>query len=274
MSLTSDQLEHYREYGWVAPIDVMSEDEAGHYLAQLEAAEEKYPGAFAARNRNNSHMSFPFIADLAFNKKIIAIAESIVGENMGLTSTVLFAKEPKSSSYVSWHQDATYMGLNSSNLTTGWLALTHSNETNGCVAVIPKSHIGGMVEHKDTFGEDNILTRGQEVADIDKSTAVNLVLKPGQMSFHGPWLVHGSLPNNSDKRRIGLALQSYFGEDVRPARGEHHVMHIQGKPLADEFIEVARPTETFSEENVAAREAANKAFSDVLYEGAKIKRNM
>jgi len=274
MSLTKEQLEHYREYGWIAPIDIMSEDEAGHYLAQLEDAEKKYPDSFAKKNRNNPHISFPFIADIAFNKKITSIAASIVGENMALWSSVLFAKEPKSNAYVSWHQDATYMGLNSDNLTTGWLALTHSNESNGCVAVIPKSHQEGMVQHKDTFGENNILTRGQEVADIDKSSAVNLVLKPGQMSFHGPWLVHGSLPNNSDSRRIGLALQSYIGDDVRPVRGEHHVMHIHGKPLAEEFVEVPRPTEAYSEENKILRDKANKAFSDVLYEGAKIKRNM
>ena len=67
MSLSIEQLEHYREYGWIAPIDIMSEDEAGYYLSQLEDAEEKYPGAFSARNRNHSHISFPFIADLAFN---------------------------------------------------------------------------------------------------------------------------------------------------------------------------------------------------------------
>jgi len=274
MSLNSEQLEHYREYGWIAPIDIMSEDEATHILASLEEAEQKYPNAFSAKNRNNAHISFPFIADIAFNKKITSAAASIVGENLALWSTVLFAKEPKSSSFVSWHQDATYLGLASHNLTTGWLALTHSNENNGCVAVIPKSHQRGLVEHKDSFGEDNILTRGQEVADIDKSQAVNLVLRPGQMSFHGPWLVHGSLPNKSDSRRIGLALQSYIGDDVRPARGEHHVMHIQGSPLAKEFIEIPRPTEAFSDKNRAAREAANKAFSDILYDGAKIKRNM
>ena len=274
MSLSKVQIEHYREFGWVAPVDIMSEDEAAYYLSRLEQAELDYPGQFSARYRNNAHISFPFMADIAFNKKIVSAAASLVGENMSLLGTVLFAKEPKSSSYVSWHQDATYMGLASNNLTTGWLALTHSNLENGCVAVIPKTHHQGMVKHNDTFGEDNILTRGQEVADIDKSTAVNLILRPGQMSFHGPWLVHGSLPNNSDSRRIGLALQSYLGDDVKPARGEHHVMHIQGAPVSNDFIEVPRPTETYSEENRLARDKANDAFADVLYEGAKMKRNM
>lgn len=282
MSLSKDQIEHYREFGWVSPIDIMSEDEAGHYLAKLEKAEAEYPGAFSARNRNNAHISFPFMADIAFNKKIISAAASLVGENISLLGTVLFAKEPKSSSYVSWHQDSTYMGLDfdtisgtlSNSLVTGWLALTHSNEDNGCVAVIPKTQHQGMVKHDDTFDEDNILTRGQIIPDIDKSKAVNLVLRPGQMSLHGPWLVHGSLPNNSDSRRIGLALQSYLGKDVRPARGEHHAMHIQGKSIAKEFVEVARPTEAFTEKNQHAREMANKAFSDVLYEGAKIRRNI
>ncbi len=274
MSLSKEQIEHYREHGWIAPIDIMSEDEATAIKVKLEGAEAKYPDQLKAQNRNNPHISFPFIADLAFNKKIVSAAASLIGEDISLWSSVLFAKDPNSSSYVSWHQDATYMAMKSDNHVTGWFALTHSEVESGCVAVIPETHHDGIVVHKDTFGNDNILTRGQKIENIDASKAINLILKPGQMSFHHPWLVHGSLPNRSNYRRIGIALQTYMSPEVRPTRGEHHVMHIQGtKPIQD-FISVPRPNEECSDGNIRAREAANKAFSDVLYQGAKIRRRL
>ena len=92
---------------------------------------------------------------------------------MAFWSSVLFIKEPHSGAFVSWHQDATYMILNSDNHVTAWIALIPSTEESGCVAVIPGTHRQGIVNHEDTFGEDNILTRGQRVMGIDESQAVN-----------------------------------------------------------------------------------------------------
>ena len=274
MALTQTQIDHYREHGWVAPVDIMSEDEATAIRLKLEAAEAKYPTQLKAQNRNNPHISFPFIADLALNEKIVAAAASLIGADISLWSSVLFAKDPNSTSYVSWHQDATYMAMSSDNHVTAWFALTHSKEESGCVAVIPNTHHDGIVKHTDTFGNENILTRGQKIENIDATKAINLELKPGQMSLHHPWLVHGSLPNRSNYRRIGIALQTYMSPEVRPTRGEHHVMHIQGAPLTDEFIEVPRPSDECTEENIQARQVANQAFSDVLYHGAKSRRQL
>lgn len=274
MVLSKEQIAHYREHGWIAPIDIMSEAEAATLAKTLEAAEAKYPDHLHAENRNNAHLSFPFLADLAHHEKIVAAAADLVGHNMALWSTVLFIKEPQTGSFVSWHQDATYLALNNDNFVTAWIALTPSTAESGCVAVIPGTHREGIVKHEDTYGEDNILTRGQQVIDVDESQAVNLELRPGQMSLHHPWLVHGSLPNKSNQRRVGIAMQSYLGDDVRPEHGEHHVIHIQGAEVPAEFIRAQRPKNVCDEAGVLAREAANKAFSDVLYTGAKIRRKL
>ncbi|MEH6455727.1 MAG: phytanoyl-CoA dioxygenase family protein [Cocleimonas sp.] len=274
MALSKEQIAHYREHGWIAPIDIMSEAEAATLAQTLEAAEAKYPEHLHSENRNNAHLAFPFLADLVLHEKIVAAAASLVGADMSLWSSVLFIKEANSGSFVSWHQDATYMALNSDNHVTAWIALTPSIEESGCVAVIPGTHREGIVKHEDTFGEDNILTRGQKVTHIDESQAINLELRPGQMSLHHPWLVHGSLPNKSNQRRIGIAMQSYMGANVKPEYGEHHVMHIQGAAVPAEFIRSKRPIYECDEEGVSVREASNKAFSDVLYEGAKVRRKL
>ncbi|MGK0270995.1 MAG: hypothetical protein ACI88H_001648 [Cocleimonas sp.] len=50
MSLSKEQIAHYREHGWIAPIDIMSEDEATAIKVKLEAAEAKYPDQLKAQN--------------------------------------------------------------------------------------------------------------------------------------------------------------------------------------------------------------------------------
>jgi len=273
-ALTAEQIERFRTDGWISPIDVFSPAEAAEQLAELEAAEAQWPGQLVDQNRNNAHLSFPFLADIATDERIVDCARALVGADIVLWSSVLFIKDSDSSAFVSWHQDATYMALEPANFVTAWVALSPSTIENGCVSVIPGTHRAGRRNHEDTFGADNILTRGQQVDDIDDTEAEHLTLAPGQMSLHHPWLVHGSQPNRSATRRVGFALQSYLGSDVRPTRGEHHVMHIAGAPVADHWVEALRPTATCDRAGSATRDAANAAFADVLYDGAEKRREL
>ncbi len=278
MSLSPEHVGHYETEGWIAPIDVMSAPDAALLAAELERMEARFPEHLHAEHRNNAHLAFPFLADLACHPTIVEAASSLVGPDLSLWSTVLFIKEPDSAAFVSWHQDAFYMGLESgeaprANWVTAWLALTPSTLESGCVSVIPGTH-RRQAEHEDTFGQDNILTRGQQVTDVDPAQAVHLELQPGQMSLHHPWLVHGSQPNRSGARRVGLAMQSYLGSDVRPVRGEHHVMHVSGAPVSPAFVESPRPTATATPEGAAVRAAANQALADVLYDGANERRSL
>lgn len=80
---------------------------------------------------------------------------------------------------------------------------------------IPGSHTGSIVEHKDTFHENNLLSRGQELAvEVDEADAVNVVLQPGEMSLHHGQVFHGSHFNQSADRRIGLAIR-YITPDMK-----------------------------------------------------------
>jgi ectoine hydroxylase-related dioxygenase (phytanoyl-CoA dioxygenase family) len=246
----------------------MTEEEAGGLLHLLEDAEARHPKELHAEHRNNAHLVFPFLAELALDSRIVDAAESLVGPTISLSSSVLFIKEPDSAAFVSWHQDAFYIGLEPENFVTAWVALTASTRESGCVSVIPGTH-ETREQHLDTFGEDNILTRGQSVPGVDETAAVDLVLRPGQMSLHHPWLVHGSQPNRSASRRVGIAMQSYLGHDVRPTRGDYHVLAVRGATPHSSFTTVPSPTAEVTSDGVASRTAANEALSAVLYEGAE-----
>ena len=245
----------------------MSEAEAADVLTALEAAEERYPEHLHAEHRNNAHLAFGFLADLAADPRVVDAAESLIGPDISLWSTVLFIKAPDSPAFVSWHQDAFYMGLDSDNFVTAWVALSPSTRESGCVSIIPGTH-RGRAAHDDTFGADNILTRGQTVSDVDEASAVDLVLRPGQMSLHHPWLVHGSQPNCTSRRRVGVAMQSYLGGDVRPLRGSHHVTAIRGTAPDESFTIAPPPLADVDPVAVTVRAAANAALSSVLYDGA------
>jgi non-haem Fe2+, alpha-ketoglutarate-dependent halogenase len=270
--LSEAQVEQYFELGYCSPIDVMLEHEILELKNRLEQAEQNYPESIHSENRNNAHLVFPFLDQITRHPVIVDSVEDLLGPDIQLWGSVLFSKEPQSAGYVSWHQDATYMGLFPHDFVTPWLALTHSNPDSGCMRVIPGSHRDPILPHTDTFESNNILTRGQEIIDIDYSKAVDLILRPGQMSIHHPRLVHGSSPNRSRHRRIGLALQSYVAPGVEQVAGKGYATHIRGSKDKFSFELGPHPRHDMDQVCVAWRKKVNQNLSEILYRGAAKKR--
>ena len=128
------------------------------------------------------------------------------------------------------------------------------------------------MEHEDTYGDDNILTRGQEIHGLDESKAVNLVLRPGQMSLHKQQIAHASMPNRSNDRRIGFVIQSYLSPDVRQTLGRSLVQHVRGAQPGAHHELLARPEIDMAPEAKKARDECNVVFADILYHGAERRR--
>ena len=272
--LSQHQIESYHKKGFISPIDVMSEDEANAYAEKLKAAEAKYPKDLTGVNRNNGHLCFKFLDDLAYHPKVLDAVEDLLGSNFSLWGSVLFIKEPNSSHFVSWHQDATYMGITPHNFVTPWIALTHSTRYTGCMSMIPGSHHKDIQPHQDTYGADNILTRGQEVTNVDANLAVDLILKPGQMSLHHAMIIHGSQPNQSqDQRRIGFALQSFMPAGAKQTIGHNDWSPVRGHCAQKGHSYLPRPQQDMAASSVQVRDQSNQNFSDILYHGAKINRD-
>ena len=107
-----------------------------------------------------------------------------------------------------------------------WVALEPSTRANGCLRVIPGSHLG-QVLHPHLHEDRADLTLQQRLADgsFDAAQAVDIELQPGQMSLHDVYMIHGAQANTSSQRRTGVALRympttSVFERDIRPADGK------------------------------------------------------
>ena len=272
--LTKQQIEQYHDEGFIAPIRVISEAKASSIKSQLEEVESQFPEEINAESRNNLHLCFEFLDALAHNPIIVDAMEDLIGPDIALWATVMFIKEPSSKHYVSWHQDATYMGMNSTDFPTPWIALSPSNLETGCMTMISGSHKQEIHRHEDTFAEHNILTRGQAIPDVDESKGVDLILEPGEMSIHNGAIIHGSKPNKSQQRRVGFSLQSYMSPAIEQVAGRNIWTHIRGKRRQDRNgLSLDRPKYNMDPVTISQRKIANENLSDILYKGAKTKRN-
>ena len=170
---------------------------------------------------------------------------------------------------MSWHQDATYWGLNKPDVMTLWLAITPANKINGCMKFIAGTH-KEQVSHTDTFDKDNLLTRGQEIAvEVDEKQAAYVELKPGQASLHHVLLFHGSAPNQSDDRRIGFAIR-YVPTYVKQAVGQRDsATLVRGVDAYKHFDPEPRPKADLHPEAMAFHRAITENQLKVLYRGTE-----
>ena len=273
IKLSTEEIDRYERDGFLSPVTIMSPEEAGEFRRALEAAEARWPEAFEGAHRNNAHLNFTFLDELVHDSRLLDAVEDLIGPDILVYGSVLFIKEPGDPGFVSWHQDATYMGLEPHTGVTAWLALSPSNRESGCMRMVPGSHKDDIRKHEDTFADTNILTRGQTIGDVDEAHVVDLVLEPGQLSFHHMRTIHGSQPNLSDDRRIGFVIQCYLQPHVRQTKGKTFVQVARGTDGQGNFPYVPRPREDMQAGDVAMRDEVNALWSDILYQGADKRRN-
>ena len=267
--LNSEQVKDYKDNGFVAPIDVLSSENTKKIKEEIEYIEKKWPDELIGLGRNNVHYISPIFDQVCHNSKILDAVESIIGKNILVGGTTLFIKDPDKKGFVSWHQDAKYIGFEPHNWVTAWLAITDANEENGCMRMWSGSHKEKIKKHKDTFNENNLLTRGQTVQNVPSEDTTPNVLKAGQLSLHHPMIVHGSGSNKSNIRRIGFVIQSYIGTNVDQVIGKVYVQQARGKDNFKYHEHTKRPSELMSKEDINIRTKANKELSKIFYNDAK-----
>lgn len=262
----------YAKDGYFFPYDVTSEREAAELLADLEAAEAEVADDRAKLSMVRSFPAqlLPSFAKLVSHPRLIEAVSQIIGPDLLVWGSGLFIKEPSSKSFVSWHQDLNYWGLDGDQEVTAWFALTPSNLENGCMRFISGSHTHKVVPHVDSFAQDNLLTRGQELAvEVDEANAVDVVLRAGQASLHHGHLFHASGPNPTPARRIGAAIR-YVAPSMKQVSGDKLLVSlVSGKDDYGHFNVVPPPAGRLLEEDFERVRRNVEVKRGILYDGVK-----
>ena len=251
--LGAADVDRYWQDGYLAPLNVLTAEEARHYRNCLEAAEAQAGDKFASEFKHKPHLVWHWADELIRHPTILDAVEAIIGPNILCWESALFTKPAQSEDYISWHQDITYWGLEAAgNVVTAWLALSPSNVASGCMRVVPGTHKMNVVEHKDTFSSRNMLSRGQEIAvEVEEDQAVDLILDPGQFSLHHVKIFHGSNANGSTDRRIGYAMR-FVPPDIRQEVGKDDSARlVRGEDRFGHFELEDAPQQDFSDAAIA-----------------------
>ncbi|WP_432636274.1 phytanoyl-CoA dioxygenase family protein [Albidovulum sp.] len=269
-------VERYWEDGYLHPIRAISPAQAAEWRAELEAIERDWldaglPLPLNTYKRVNANCVMPLAHRIATHPAILDVVEGVLGPDLLIYGVEFFIKEPRTKHRVSMHQDLTYWGLGAiDGMVTMWLALSPATRASGCMNFVAGSHRNPILPHEDTFAEDNLLSRGQEVrVEVAPEDRVAIELMPGEISLHHGLTIHGSGPNTTDDRRIGAVVR-YLRPEVAQEVGEQdYAMLARGADRARNFILFAPPEGNFTPESLALYDEIRTTQGKFLMKGTK-----
>ncbi|MEX0700643.1 MAG: phytanoyl-CoA dioxygenase family protein [Planctomycetales bacterium] len=234
----------YTTDGIVFPITVFSGEECRHYRGCCDELEVRLGGRPRTVEVRQMHLHFPWAYRLATQPRILAAVSNILGPDLLIGATELFAKEPQDAAVsIGWHRDQPYLGIDPRWCATAWVALADSTIENGCLQVVA--------------GDDH------RTCELDPQRAVPVELRAGEMSLHHAEIWHGSGPNRSLRKRVGFAIR-YLAPQAGPLPTSPPVVSACGKAPRDLFRLVDPPADTSWERGVAALKESARQHLDAL----------
>jgi non-heme Fe2+,alpha-ketoglutarate-dependent halogenase len=254
------EAQHFHENGVAFPHRILSEKEVIHFRNEFELMENAFnhPIPYV----RGIHNKLRWVYDLTLHPKILNYISPILGHEISVLGVLILTKYPQTNIYVPWHQDGVYSDWNADHSLSVWLALSDSTPQNGCMQVIPQTHLDLKQEHIASTDQNNLIhKRSPEIATkIDESKAVNLELKAGEASLHHQNIIHGSKANYSNTKRIGFVIKYMNTKHAKHkemiyARGTKRYNHIKAIERPIEFHAKNDPVayKHFLEQNIGIK---------------------
>jgi hypothetical protein len=241
--LSAEQVEFFREQGYVSGIRVLDDRQIDQLLEELQQlVDPAHPGhhLFYEFHSNESKTPdtvlfhalgawriTPGFHDILWNPAFAVPASQLLDGPVRFWHDQLFCKPARHGGVVAWHQDYSYW-TRTEPMThlTCWIGLDHATADNGCMHYVPGSHRWKLLPITGLAGDmhaiQTVLTEQQK----RQFKPVAIELKRGEAAFHHPLLVHGSFENRTDRPRRATVINA-FRDGVRSAS---HQPLLQGVP--------------------------------------------
>ncbi|HEX6971539.1 MAG TPA: phytanoyl-CoA dioxygenase family protein [Limnochordia bacterium] len=239
--LTAEQVEFYKENGYLLVPGLLTQEEAAFYRAECHALIErlkkvrnveatwgsarKLAGAAETQLHHCHDVQFYSAAfsRLIVHEKLMQATACLLGPNIQLHHTKMFIKPAEKGSPFPMHQDHPYFPHERHTMMAAILHFDDAPLEKGCVRVIPGSHKLGPIPHEREGGWH----LSPEEYPLEKATPCPA--KAGDVLFFSYLTIHGSGLNQSQEPRTTLLIQ--MRDPLDPPSIRTHESRGQGMML-------------------------------------------
>jgi hypothetical protein len=260
LRLTEQQVQRYRDEGYVSGLPILSAAECAAIRARIEAFEAARPADAAWAFDIKANLLFDWVYDIGADRRMLDIAQDLLGPDLLNTNTVFRIKEPGSSTNYGWHQDAARIQVEPL-FAIGFLAITECTPENGGLSVIPGSHDRIWPFDLVSNPDGQARRRVARTRNVDVARAVDLTLAAGEAVFFSGNLIHGSGANRAAGRRIAI-LTDYTAASARQSVGRGSGQLVRGSDRWCHFGHETVPVGSCAPESVLARRKILRTYPE------------
>ncbi|XP_012936209.1 L-proline trans-4-hydroxylase [Aplysia californica] len=221
----------FEQQGYVLVRSLLDSEETGRVREALESQDSVWKHSFGIKGKDGrlsrlcvwSNPGNDVTGVLARCEKMAGTCETLLGGEVYHYHSKLMMKEADIGGKFLWHQDYGYWYQNGNlfpDMMTAFVAVDGCTKENGCLKILPGSHLCGRLDHT--------LTEGQQGAELERVEHIksrlpvmDVVMEPGDCLFFHCNLLHSSGPNLSPSRRWAL-LVAYNRRSNNPVREHQH----------------------------------------------------
>src|SRR5437870_439569 len=224
--LTEEQLEFFRENGYLKGVRILNDEQVEALRAELEQLmDPAHPGRHLFHEYHSNESTdpnrvvfhalgawrvLPGFHDLLWNPAFLVPASQLLGGPVRFWHDQLFCKPARHGGVVAWHQDYSYWTRTApmAHLTC-WIGLDDSTRANGCPHYVPGSHKWNLLPITGLAGDMEAIQEVLSDEQREQFKPVAIELKRGECSFHHPLTVHGSYGNESERARRATVINVF-----------------------------------------------------------------
>ena len=257
--LSETQLQQFELQGFLAGLDVFSVRQCEEFRSHTEEFEHHHPDDVSWALDIKCNLLFDWVYELSTFPLLLDIVSELIGPDVLLTNSIFRIKEPLSSTHYGWHQDAARIQVNPAFVIV-YISISDATTENGCLRVIPGSNQRIEPFHLVSYAERQVA----RVSHVDESSAVDMVLRQGQVGIFDCNTIHGSSSNNSRNRRFAL-VNDYTSAAAQQSVSTGSGQLVRGLNSRKLWGEEPKPQGSFSENNIIGRrEILNSYPENVL----------
>jgi phytanoyl-CoA hydroxylase len=249
--LTSEQINEFKKNGYLVlpgfsdarfceTVVAFAKSELEREAMPIEfEADTQYPGAPRSRSDEGGSTArrllmaaarHPMLREWATTGALNSVLHQLLGQDVLLSQAhhnCIMTKQPAFSSVTGWHRDSRYWHFARPDLVSAWLALGDEQVENGCLLVLPGSHLWDV--DSDQLDERQFLRPdlAKNKRLLDQTTSVPL--RQGDVLLFHSNLFHAAGRNTTDRIKFSMVFTYRTGDnppkpDSRSASREEIVL--------------------------------------------------
>lgn len=204
--LTEEQVRFYKEEGYLILRGLISPEEAVRLKSEVMDIMAIIGLGKTKLKQTREYLAGSALDTFVNSPHLLGIAERLMGGPSSLYLPFTAVKSADGGGEFHYHQDNQYTRFDGPGINL-WFGLMPMTEENGCLKVVPRSHLKGTLPSWSPEGD------GHKAVTFEPEEFVPIIMEPGDCVAFSRLTVHGSGPNTTGEHRVGYAVQ-YNRDDV------------------------------------------------------------